>query len=284
MDEDVHTSQHHFISFDETSIYYRRIRPVLLSDIKTKIFILHGFGEHGGRYAALASFLAGRGYDCWMPDLRGFGKSGGHRGCARNIQDLKMDLTALLRFADKNSKRCPHFYLGHSFGGLLASYTASLKEDRNLKGLILSSPLFGLAVKISAWQKLLGHAASFLAPEFTQNAPIRPEHLTHDPETLKDRADDPLIHFRISARLYTEMLTMMSQSGIIAAKVDCPTLILQAGDDRIVSKEATGLFFDALKATDKEMELYRGWFHELLNETNRQLIYGRIFDWLNRHI
>ena len=97
-------------------------------------------------------------------------------------------------------------------------------------------------------------------------------------------SQDPLIHFRISARLYTQMVTAMSDSKSIAKNIHCPTLVLQAGDDHIVSKEKTIAFYGHLSSDDKRLKIYDGWYHELLNESERSQVFAQISDWIFQHI
>ena len=274
------TSEHRLISFDETPLFYRRVRP---AEPKASLFLLHGMGEHGGRYLSLASFLAERGIETWLPDFRGFGKSGGRRGHLRHFDDLKKDVSALTALAAREGEPAAQFYLGHSFGGLLVSRMAALYPCVYSKGIILTSPLFGITIPVPAWQKMLGFAASKLFPSFTQNNRVRADLLTHDKAMCQSHNADRLIHFLISARLYTEMLRAISESQGLASRIHCPALILQAGDDKIVSREKTELFYKRLGSSDKELEIYEGWYHEILNETERTLVFERISDWVLKH-
>ena len=276
-------NEHRFIAFDQTPIFYRKIVPTVPA--KALLFLIHGMGEYGGRYAEFGEYLASRAIECWLPDLRGFGNSGGRRGFIRKMSDYEKDLEALIGLAERTHRgRRPLFLMGHSFGGLLASRL--IEENRPLRprGLILSSPLFGIAIAVPLWQKILAAVASAVLPSLTQNNRVQGDILTHDSAKRLSHARDKLIHFEISARLYTEMLRAMTQGLQMASQIHCPALILQAGDDRIVSREKTSIFFDRLSSTDKELKIYPGWYHEVLNEVERQKAYVQIEQWVLKHI
>ena len=274
-------SERRFISFDETPVFYRVIAPE--DAVRGLVFVLHGMGEHGGRYEFFARHLAAHGFECWLPDLRGFGKSGGARGAVRRFSDYEKDLEAVYALAEKNHRGLPFYWIGHSFGGLLVSRMAALHRMPRLKALILSSPLFGIALPVPAPLDLLARADSFLAPGYAQSSGVPEEFLTHDVAIRAARAADPLVHSRITVRLYTEMKKALSESLKTAASIPYPALVLQAGDDRVVSKEKTAAFYSALPNEDKCLKIYENWYHEILNEAGREKVFALVADWLIKH-
>lgn len=273
---------HRLIAFDETPLFFRRAVP--RDTVKAVLFVIHGMGEHGGCYTALGECLAARGIESWIPDLRGFGKSGGKRGHVLNLAEFEKDFAALFSLAEKTHRGAPFFLMGHSFGGLLAATFLMRCRLTGLKGFILSSPLFGISIPVPAWKTALARVASRICPSMTQNSPIPPEFLTHDPAMRRARAEDPLIHFRISARLYTQMTLAIPAALNTASLIKLPALILQAGDDRIVSREKTVEFYRRLSSPDKEIEVYEGWYHEILNEAERQRVFERVLAWISKRI
>lgn len=270
-------TERRFLSFDKTPIFYRRLKPA--SEVKATILVVHGMGEHGGRYQAMAEFLAERGFQLLIPDLRGFGKSGGKRACLRSFSQYFEDLAALHRLITEEEKGTPVFLLGHSLGGLIASAYAAFFEHPPMKGLILSSPCFGIAIQVPLGKHLLGILNSFIMPDLAQNSGLNPKHLTHDKEIVERYINDPLVCRVVSARLYHEMIRMLGRKEEIAARLRCPLLILQAGMDIIVSKQATLLFYEKLKITPKAIEIYENSYHEVLNETNRMAVWERLGQW-----
>lgn len=271
-------SEHRFVSFDETVIYYRCFLTPQTS--RGVIVILHGMGEHGGRYQALAEHLGSLGFDLYVPDLRGFGQSGGKRGCIDQFEDYFRDLDVVARLAKQRVPRMPLFILGHSFGGLIAASWVAFNPDIDARGLILTSPNFGIAIHVPVWRHWLAVVGSCLTPDFTQDNRVDSNFLTHDPTIYNQYKMDRFIHHRISARLYRELIRQLARKNKIASKLSLPALVLQAGDDRVVLKQATLSFFDQLASEDKKLEVFPELYHEILNETNRNDIFEKISSWV----
>lgn len=274
---------HQFISFDETPIFYRRVK-VDFEKPKAIAMIIHGLGEHGGRYQAFAEYLSGLGIESVLPDLRGFGKSGGKRGCVSKFSDFHRDLEGLHQFIVRNNKETALFLIGHSFGGLLASSYLAFSCPSKMRGLVLSSPLFGIAVPIPFWKKCAVLGLSTLCPDYSEPTHVNPALLTHDQILLKLYASDDLIYQKVSARLYHELRAMIQKKDQIAKNLTLPVLLLQAGDDFIVSKDQSIQFYNQLRAADKDLEIYEDFYHEILNETRRDIVYARIGHWLLKQL
>jgi alpha-beta hydrolase superfamily lysophospholipase len=170
--------------------------------------------------------------------------------------------------------------MGHSYGGLVSASFLAERPETPCRGLILSSPNFGISIRIPLWRHLLACLASVLIPDHTQDNRVNASFLTHDAEMRQKYALDRLVHHRISARLYSELLTKISRADQIASRIHHPTLILQAGDDHVVSRPKTLSFFNNLSSQDKELEIYEGLYHEILNETSRASIFMRISSWI----
>lgn len=240
--------------------------------------------EHGGRYRHVADYFSVLGYESLALDLRGFGKSGGKRGCIRRFDDYWKDLAALHRYALNNYKDLPVFIMGHSFGGLVSTSYTTLYKGPKPKGLLLSSPLFGVAMPIPGWKKALAIAASQLIPDYCQDSRINPKLLTHDLTILKADQHDTAMHPYVSSRLYTEIQAILARRKEMGEKLKTPTLILQASEDYIVDKKESLRFYDLLKIEDKEFEEIPDTYHEILNEVNREKTLHRIALWISRHL
>ena len=275
------TTEHRLLSFDATPLFYRLIVPEGLP--RGRVYVLHGMGEHGGRYQDLAGFLGKSGLECVIPDLRGFGKSGGERAYADSFGVFHEDFECIRNFIEKSRPNPNVFVLGHSFGGLLAASFIYMR-GASVRGLVLSSPLFGVASRVPFWRSALGLVAAEIFPRYSQNTNVRPELLTHDPGVISAYGKDPLIYHKISARLYRELLKLMAQRTAIAQGLRCPVLVMQAGDDRIVDKEKTIAFYKELNTQDKDLKVYPRLYHEILNEAEHLSLIQTISAWISSRI
>lgn len=275
-------SEHRFISTDETAIFYRRFNTE--EPVKAVIIMVHGMGEHGGRYRRLGEYLAGLEIASVIPDLRGFGHSGGKRACVRQFSDFHNDLDNLVAFVSRTHKGTPLFLMGHSFGGLVASSYLAFCNPPKISGLILSSPIFGIALPVSVWRRLAAAVFSYLFPDFSQPSNVKPAMLTHDHALIREYENDPLIYHRVSARLYRELLTMMRRKAAIARRISNPVLLLQSGQDAVVSKAEALSFYDLLATNDKEAEIYESAYHEIFNELDREKAFARVGQWILHHL
>ena len=274
----IEVTSHQFISFDETAIHYLHVKSS--EPPKAVAIIVHGMGEHAGRYRNFAEYLSTLGITSYLPDLRGFGKSGGKRACVRSFGEFHRDLEALHSYVGRNHEGVPLFLVGHSFGGLITSSYLAFCKTPKVNGLILSSPIFGIGVPVPRWRDWLAMLMSVLFPDYTEPSRVKPELLTHDLEILELYAKDDLIFHMIGARLYVELKKIIDRRRQIAMALRLPVLVLQAGEDHIVSKEKTLLFFEDLKIQDKELEIYNDFYHEILNESRRDLVYSRMGRWI----
>lgn len=275
-------AEHQFISFDETPIHYYVSKPK--EPPKAVIIIVHGMGEHAARYREFSEYLLDIGIQSYLPDLRGFGKSGGKRACIGNFWDYHEDLKALHAYVVRNHKDRPVFLMGHSFGGVITSSYLSFCPHAKIQGLVLSSPIFGIAVPVPLWRHWFGVLAAGIAPNHTEPTNVDSSLLTHDTNILDIYKKDPLIFQRISARLYCELQRMINRRSEIAHKLKEPVLLVQSGKDHVVSEEKALLFYQEMASSDKELTVYDDFYHEILNEVDRSTVYSRIGMWISRHI
>jgi len=274
-----------FLSFDKTPIRYEW-REASGSVRKSSILIVHGAGEHGGRYAEFTTHLAEHGFTTYTPDLRGHGKSGGERAYVKDFSDYVRDLLALAEKIQKDSSK-PLFLMGHSMGGLIAATCAAdWPTSSSPRGVVLSSPFFGVGFVIPNYLKLIAKLTAKLNPRFRHKTLVQPEALTHDAEVIKRYRQDSLMTRFVTSGQFAAMSLQAAKRDEISKKITCPTLIVQAGDDRIVDAKLAEIFFGSLAASDKELKLYPGLYHEILNETPaaRNAVYADITNWLTQHV
>lgn len=229
---------------------------------RASIVIMHGLGEHSGRYRHVAAFLNACGLSVRCYDHRGHGRSEGRRGDVGNGNPILQDAEIVFDDFASHFDR-PPFLLGHSMGGLFAARFALSGKSR-LRGLVLSSP--ALAVKLSRLQLGLLDIMHAVAPSFGVPNGLPVAYLSHDANVVAAYKADPLVHNKISARLMRAMLTAIGQCQAQAGSMAVPTLMLVAGDDHLVDADGSRRFFAALPPQLATLHLYQGYYHEIFNE------------------
>jgi len=241
------------------------------------VILMHGLGEHCGRYRHVAQFLNDQGYLVRAYDHRGHGRSGGPRGDVPDGDALLRDAQLVIGdFAAGLSK--PPILLGHSMGGLIAARYA-VEERSSLSGLILSSP--ALAIGLSGGQKLLLKVLSAIAPGLTLPNGLEQRYLSHDTTVVQAYAKDPLVHAKISARLLNFMLASIEIVHAKASGLKIPTLLVYAGDDHIIDPGGSAALAKVLPA-GAEAKAYPRQYHEIFNELDAPLLFEDVRAWLAR--
>lgn len=251
---------------------------------RAAVLLLHGLGEHAGRYAHVARHFAAMEIATFALDHRGHGRSGGRRGHAVHFAELVADVDQLWTAVRRHlPAELPWFLLGHSLGGLVALRYLQTHPDAGFVGGILSAPLLGVLVRAPAWKLRLAKLLSQVAPALGLANEIDPEHLSRDPQVLAALAADPLVHDRITPRFYLEMRTAMAEGARDRGMLRVPLLFLLPGDDRVVDAAVTERFAHAL-ACDVQIHHYAGFRHEPLNDPEHERVLGDIFDWMQIHL
>ncbi|MGE0808231.1 MAG: lysophospholipase [Burkholderiaceae bacterium] len=242
------------------------------------VYLVHGLGEHIGRYEALAAWFNARGWQVRGHDHRGHGRSDGRRGVLAHTDDLVADLAAALDALAVDAASPPLLF-GHSLGGLVAA-TYALRHPERLCGLVLSSP--ALDPGMSGGQRLLLAVMSALAPDVTVGNGLDPTKLSHDADAVRRYLDDPLVHDRISARLGRFIADASAQAVDRAAALAVPTLLLYAGDDRLVDPAGSRRFAAAAPVSLLTAHEYPGLWHEIFNEASpaRERVLADLDAWL----
>jgi alpha-beta hydrolase superfamily lysophospholipase len=244
------------------------------------LVIAHGLGEHSGRYERLARAMAGYQVGCCAVDLRGMGKSQGRRGNLERWQQWVDDYRALYDMARKEAPGVEPVPLGHSFGGVVVT-TAVLSGAVKPERFILSNPAFRSAVEVPGWKLRLGHAASRLVPALTLANGVDPALISRDPAVVQGYRNDPLVHDRISARLFTEWSAASREALERAAELTVPFLLIVGSDDRLIDPQGAAEF-SSRATVDHSMKLYQGRYHEPFNDQGAEEVFADLGSWLQR--
>jgi alpha-beta hydrolase superfamily lysophospholipase len=238
--------------------------------------VVHGLGEHAGRYEALAQTLLAQGFSVRAHDHRGHGRSQGRRGVLPHTQALIEDTRAVLQHTRDHAQ--PLVLLGHSMGGLVAAALVA-QTPSMVDGLVLSSP--ALALDLTWPERQLVALLMRCAPNLTVSNGLHPERLTHDPGAVAAYVNDPLVHSRVSARLIRGMTDNAPHVWDAAPQWRTPTLLMFAGDDALVSPAGSRRLTQLLPPEVLEAHEFKGLYHEIFNELEAEVVMGTLTQWLS---
>lgn len=287
---------------DNLPIYFQGWQPE--KQIQAVVCLVHGLGEHTGRYAHVAAALNDANIALLGFDLRGHGKSGGPRGHTPSYDALMDDIGRLLDEAATRYPGQPRFLYGHSLGGnLVLNYAlrrchadstsigaGGLRNgSRDLQspgagevaGVVSTSPFLRVANPLPPLKVALAKVMNKLQPGMQMANGLALDGLAHDPEVIRAYMSDPLVHNKISVRLATGMLEAGEWALAHAAEFPVPLLLVHGTADKLTSAPASQEF--AARAGDKcTLKLWEGFYHETHNEPGKAEVLGFMIDWLNR--
>ena len=264
-----------FNTFDDTKIFYR----ALIKPSQNTILLVHGFGEHSGRYKELMRLLSACNCSVIAFDMRGHGDSEGKRVYIDDFDDLVKDVYEFRRFAEnKLLEKDQRFYIyGHSLGGLVSART--ILKDQNLwKALVLSAPFFGTYI----FSRPTRHIASFLnciKPDIYLDNPVNAVFLTHDDNELLKYIEDKKILKKITARFAKEMLEKGKLTLKDAFKITLPVYVFYGSLEKIVSVKRILKFYGNISSEDKKIKLLNGFYHELHTEKERNIYFNYVLEY-----
>jgi alpha-beta hydrolase superfamily lysophospholipase len=245
------------------------------------VIIVHGLGEHAGRHDALARRLNSWGFAVRGYDQYGHGESGGDRGRVPTPERLLDDLADIV---DSTCLRMPAnaplILLGHSMGGLVAARLVS-QGRRHVDALVLSSPL--LDPGLSRLQKLLLATLPRVLPNLVVSNGVDPAFISRDPAVVQAYRQDPRVHDRVSVRL-GRFIAEAARATLARAPVwSVPTLLMYAGDDRLVDPAGSRAFAAVAPPAVVTSHCFGDCYHELFQEPDPEPVYGVLKQWLDAH-
>ena len=243
------------------------------------VLLVHGFGEHAGRYAHVADWLAARGLAVYAVDQRGHGRSPGRRGHVERFAQYVADVVALRKLVQAEVSG-PFVLYGHSFGGLIVlRYLAT--APAGVAGAIVTSLFLDVAMRVPRWKTALAALLVNALPAAPVPTGMVLAHLSTDPGVAPAVRADPLCHQVMSPRAWHEIQAAQRLALAERDRIGVPLFVGFAGDDRIVSAAATRAFATGLVG-DVTTREYAGMFHEIHNERERDRVFADLGAWLGR--
>lgn len=284
------TLEYYLTMEDGVNLFIRDWPTTATSKQTHGVILMHGLGEHCGRYLHVAQFFLQLGFYVRTYDLRGHGQSDGARGDVPDTETMLRDAKRVINDFNRHLS-APPILCGHSMGGLFSTHFA-LAEIAPLTGLILSSP--ALAVRLNFFQRILFKIGCVLMPNFRLTRNKNGQFLSHDSTVIEAYERDTLVHSKISVRLFKSMLHSMQFVSHHISQSTIPILLLVALDDHVIDPVGSKIFSEKLtrisQSSTHQLDsknqittiLYPGFYHEIFNELEAERAFNDIQNWLEK--
>jgi acylglycerol lipase len=261
------------------NIFFRSWQPAGVA--RAVVAIVPGFNSHSGYYAWVARQFTTSGFAVYAVDLRGRGKSDGERFYVEKFSDYVSDVAQLVSLAKARQPGLPVFLLGHSAGGVISCIYA-LEHQQELAGLICES--FAYQVPAPAFVLAVLKGLSHLAPH-AHVLKLENGDFSRDPSAVQAMNDDPLVaHETQPTRTVAEMVRADERLAAEFPRIALPILILHGTFDKATRPSGSQFFYDTAGSRDKTLKLYKGHFHDLLNDIDREVVMADIQAWISHRL
>lgn len=249
------------------------------SEPSAVIAVVHGYGDHGGRYVSLGEAMAARGWAAYVYDLRGHGQSSGTRGQVKRFDDYLDDTEMYLDELRRLQPGRPLFLLGHSLGGLIC---ARLAEERapDVRALVLSSPFLRMAEAVPPAKVAAAKGLAVVWPNRDIGNTLQAAQLSHDKTVVDAYVTDRLVHHVAPARWARETLAAQEAAMAGAERIALPLYVLYGKDDQVADVAFIEALFARVASENKTIRSYEGLYHECFNEVGREQVYDDLAAWL----
>jgi alpha-beta hydrolase superfamily lysophospholipase len=276
----VNHNENTFSGFGGLELYYQRWRPE--GEPKATLAIVHGFGEHSGRYGNVVDWFVPKGYAVYAFDLRGHGRSPGPRGYINEWAEFRGDVKSFLELVREQEPGQVVSLLGHSMGGLIVLEYV-LHHPEGLAGVIASGPLLAQA-GVSPLLMALSKVLSGVLPRLTLNTKLDATAISRDPAVVEAYVNDPLVHSLGTPRLSTELTQATEWTQAHAAEMEIPCLIVHGSADRLCPPEGSRVFYENTTLADKKRQVYEDYYHEVFNEVGKERVLADVEAWVEQHL
>ncbi len=243
------------------------------------LLVVHGYGEHSGRYEPLGTWFAERRCAVHAFDQQGHGRSEGPRCHVRRFGDFLDDVAVLQAQVSAEHPGTPLFLVGHSMGGLIVAACACERRP-DVAGAVLSGPALALSRGVPRGRILAARLLRWIVPRLSVPAGIDPQGLSRDPEVVRAYVDDPLVHDRMTLSLAAELFAAVGRTAARAGDVRIPVLLLHGGADTLCDPDGSRAFRAGLASEGCELRVYPELRHEIFNEPEREAVFEDLLRWL----
>ncbi len=245
---------------------------------KATIALVHGMGEHSGRYAHFAEFFTAHGVNVVALDTFGFGKTEGKKGHTHKMNDYLLQIDQLIAKAKNLHPNQPIFLYGHSMGGgLVLNYVC--RKSADIQGVIASAPSIKPAFKVPKIKIWIGKIARVIFPSLTQPNGLNVNHLSVDKAVIDAYIADPLVHDTISGEVGITLLEWGDWLIENGKTINIPLLVMHGTEDKITSCEASENWTNAVEGK-KTFKAWQGMYHEIHNEPEQRSVFEFTLGWI----
>jgi acylglycerol lipase len=242
--------------------------------------VVHGLGEHSGRYERFAQGMALHQMATYAVDLRGHGESDGQRGHIDSWSQWLEDAAAFVALVEREAEG-EVVPVGHSVGGAVMLSTVRAGKLPHPKRFVVSSPALKLKASVPSWKTGLGKVTTRIAPRLALDNEVDPGTISRIPEVVEAYRTDPLVHSKISSRLYSEWMQAAAENLERAADIKVPFLILAGTADKLIDPAGSEQLHRRAAATC-ELHMLEGRYHEPFNDLGSEEVFSLIAEWLRR--
>ncbi len=249
---------------------------------KAVVALVHGLGEHSGRYAHVGQALTEAGFALAGFDLRGHGKSGGPRGHIPSFDAFMDDIEEFHKQLNERFIELPRFLYGHSLGGILVlNYILRRKPD--FKGVISTGAGLRTSLEEQTGKIVMARVLGTLLPNATIPSGLNPHDISRDQEVVQTYIDDPLVHDRMTLGFGKIMLSALPWTFEHAHEFSLPLLIMHGTADKLGYPRGSEEFAGYVKQ-DCTLKLWDGLHHEIHNEPEQDDVFAFTIDWMNTQL
>lgn len=276
-----------FRTNDGLKLHYEQWTP---PSPKAGIILVHGVGDHCGRYRAFVEHFTAQGYKVCLYDQRGHGRSPGRRVYAKRFEMLLQDLQTYAAFCQQEpwgarhpmvNGGIPWYLVGHSLGGqIVLNFLA--RTPGLFRAACTSSPNIEIAMTMPAWQEKVGRLLLAVWPTWKLKDIAKPDLLSHDPAVIADYKKDPLAYPYVTIGIGNEIIKNLETLFQLPPKIETPLLMLHGSADQYCSPSGTKRFFNDLTLAEKQLKIYDDCYHELFNETRKGEVFHDVQSWFER--
>lgn len=246
------------------------------------VCLVHGLGEHVGRYQADGEALAEGGYILAGFDQRGFGKSGGRRGHTPSLEAYFGDIDSFLGEIARRYPNQPRFLYGMAMGAILVLAYTPLRLP-TVAGVIAAAPGLKTALEEQKLKVFLAKLLGNILPTLTLNSGVDAQMLSRDPRVADEYTNDPLVHFLVTTAWGKTMLGAIDLAFENAPRFPLPLLLMHGTKDEIAYPRSSQMFADLAPKDKVTLKMWDGFKHEMHTDPEKAEVFKVMIDWLDRN-